>query len=175
MKNAILLLIVTVVCICCNNKQGTHVIKKWELVPDIYIIDKERPIESLVEITRYFKGNPVYIDRWATWCSPCIQEFKYGDSLHKFLNDNKIKMVYINSDMDIQDSILYQFIISHNLKGYHLRLNNTLKNDLTEQKIFIPKIPQFMIMNKNGQVVDNNALRPSKGDSLFIQLKKYIN
>jgi hypothetical protein len=30
-----------------------------------------------------------------------------------------------------------------------------------------------MIMDKRGQIVDNKALRPSNGDSLYIQLTKY--
>lgn len=81
----------------------------------------------------------------------------------------------MNSDKDIKDSVLYQFILSHNLKGYHLRLNDSLKKDLTEQKIFIPLIPQFMIMDKSGRIAENSALHPSNGDTLYIQLKKYIN
>ena len=145
------------------------------MAPDIYILDKEKPINSLADLSSFFKDKTVYIDRWATWCSPRIEEFKYGDSLHKFLNDNKIELIYLNSDKDIKDSVLYQFILSHKLKGYHLRLNDTLKKDLTEQKIFIPIIPQFMIMDKSGKIAENSAFRPSDGDTLYIQLKKYIN
>ena len=175
MRNIILFLVVTMVCFCCTNKSGTHEIKSWKLAPDIYILDKEKSINSLAELSAFFKDKTVYIDRWATWCSPCIEEFKYKESLHKFLNDNKIELVYLNSDKDIKDSLLYQFIISHNLLGYHLKLNDSLKKDLTEQKIFIPMIPQFMIMDKYGKIVENRAFRPSNGDTLFIQLKKYIN
>ena len=175
MRNVILFLVVTTVCSCCTDKSGTHEIKSWKLGPGIYILDKEKSVNSLAELSVFFKDKTVYIDRWATWCSPCIEEFKYGDSLHKFLNDNKIELVYLNSDKDIKDSFLYQFILSHNLKGYHLRLNDSLKKDLTEQKIFIPIIPQFMIMDKTGRIAENSALRPSSGDTLFIQLKKYIN
>ena len=83
-------------------------------------------------------------------------------------------MVYLNSDKDIQDSALYHFIISHNLVGYHLRLNETLKKDLSDKKIFIPIIPQFLIMDKTGQIVDNKAMRPSNGDSLYNQLTNYL-
>jgi hypothetical protein len=32
-----------------------------------------------------------------------------------------------------------------------------------------------MIMDKYGKIVENRAFRPSNGDTLFIQLKKYIN
>ena len=174
MRNLILFLVATTVCFCCTNKSGTTEIKSWKLTPDIYILDRDKSINSLAELSSFFKDKTVYIDRWATWCSPCIEEFKYKESLHRFLNDNKIELVYLNSDKDINDSVLYQFILSHNLKGYHLRLNDSLKKDLTEQKIFIPLIPQFMIMDKSGSIAENSALRPSNGDSLYIQLRKYI-
>jgi thiol-disulfide isomerase/thioredoxin len=173
MRNTILTLIIAVLFCSCNSKSGKNENQIWELAPNIHVLDKNKPIYSLAELSEFFKDKTVYIDRWATWCSPCLEEFKYGDSLHKFLNDNKIEMVYLNSDKDIQDSILYQFIVSHNLIGYHLRLNDSLKNDLSDKKIFIPMIPQFMIMDKHGQIVDNKALRPSNGNSLYIQLTKY--
>jgi thiol-disulfide isomerase/thioredoxin len=175
MKLTILLLISTLFITSCLNKQGARSSESWELAPGIYIIDKEKPVVSLGELTAYFRGKTVYIDRWATWCSPCIEEFSHGDSLHKFLSDNKIELVYLNSDKDISDSVLYDFIKSHNLRGYHLRLNDTLKADLTERKIFIPRIPQYMIVDKDGHVTENNALRPSDGEKLYEQLKSVVN
>lgn len=173
MRNIILTLIITILFCSCISKSGKNETQIWELAPNIHVLDKYKPIYSLAELSGFFKDKTVYIDRWATWCSPCLEEFKYGDSLHKFLNEHKIEMLYLNSDEDIQDSFLHQFIISHNLVGYHLRLNDTLKKDLSDKKIFIPIIPQFMIMDKSGQIVDNKALRPSNGDSLYIQLTKY--
>jgi thiol-disulfide isomerase/thioredoxin len=175
MRNTILILIVALLCSCGNNKHGDQTINKWELAPGIYILDKNNPIESFAELTNFFKDKPIYIDRWATWCSPCIEEFKHIDSLHKFLIDNKIEIVYLNSDQEIQDSIFYQFIISHNLLGNHLRLNDSLKKDLIRQQIFIPRIPQYMIVSNHGKVVDNNALRPSNGQKLYDQLIEKIN
>jgi len=173
MRNTILTLFVALLFSSCNGKSGKNETQIWELAANIYVLDRDNPNFSLAELSEFFKDKTVYIDRWATWCSPCLEEFKRGDSLHKFLNDKNIEMVYLNSDMDIQDSTLYQFIISHNLVGYHLRLNDTLKKDLSDKKIFIPIIPQYMIMDKSGQIVDNKALRPSNGDSLYIQLSKY--
>jgi thiol-disulfide isomerase/thioredoxin len=105
MKNVILL-VVALICFSCINKSGTNEIKSWTLTPGTYILDKNKSINSLTELSNFFKGKTVYFDRWATWCSPCIEEFKYGESLHKFLNDNKIEFVYLNSDKDIKDSVL---------------------------------------------------------------------
>ena len=172
MRNTVLILIIVMAFSSCNIKSGKNETRIWDLAPNIHVLDKVKPIYSLTELSEFFKDRTVYIDRWATWCSPCLEEFKYGDSLHKFLNSNNIEMVYLNSDKDIQDSVLYQFIISHNLEGYHLRLNETLKKDLSDKNIFIPVIPQFMIMDKHGQIVNNKAMRPSNGDSLYTQLTK---
>ncbi len=175
MRFTILALILAILFCSCHNKDRKSENRIWELAPHIRVLDKYKPINSLAELSELFLNKTAYIDRWATWCSPCLEEFKYGDSLHKFLNNNNIEMIYLNSDKDIQDSVLYQFIISHNLIGYHLKLNDSLKQDLSDKKIFIPMIPQFMIMDKNGQIVNNKALRPSNGDSLYIQLAKFSN
>lgn len=173
MKYTSIVLIISIICFSCTSKKAKTEISAFELTPGILLLDKDKPVNSLNDLARFFSGKTVYIDRWATWCSPCIEEFKYEDSLHKLLKDNSIEMVYLNSDSEIQDSVLFNFIISHNLKGYHLRLNDSLKMDLSNAKIFYPVIPQFMIMNKEGIIVENRAFRPSNGDSLFIQLKKY--
>jgi thiol-disulfide isomerase/thioredoxin len=175
MRISIIILVSTVVFCSCKSNHGKNESQVYDLTAEIHVLDSHKPIHSLAELSEFFKNKPVYIDRWATWCSPCLEEFKYGDSLHKFLNINHIEMLYLNSDKDIQDSVFYQFIIYHNLAGYHLRLNDSLKNDLSVKKIFIPIIPQFMIMDKSGQIVDNKALQPSNGDSLYIQLTKYLN
>jgi thiol-disulfide isomerase/thioredoxin len=175
MRNIILILIAVFLFSCSNNKRPDQKISRWELAPDIYILDKNKPVETFSELTGFFKGKALFIDRWASWCSPCIEEFNYIDSLHQFLNNNKIEMLYLNSDQEIQDSAFYQFIISHKLSGNHLRLNDSLKKDLIRKQIFIPRIPQYLIINQNGIVVENNALRPSNGQKLYDQIKSKIN
>ena len=54
-------------------------------------------------------------------------------SLHEFLKSNKIEIVYLNSDSELEQSKWFEFITSHNLRGYHLRLNSILKEDLYAQ------------------------------------------
>jgi thiol-disulfide isomerase/thioredoxin len=164
---------VTIFINCTNNRSKLSSVK-LSIGEDIYRIDRDKPVESFAELTNLFAGKPVYIDRWATWCGICVDEFRYADSLQAFLKKNNIEMVYLNSDQEIGDSTLNDFIISHNLKGYHLRLNNTLKNDLIQLKIFRPSLPQYMVVDKSGNILLNNALRPSDGARLFKQLKRNI-
>lgn len=121
------------------------------------------------------KGQQIYVDRCANWCSPCLEEFKYKDSLNQFLKSKNIALVYLNSDKVLDEKKWFEFIKSHQLKGYHLRLNKDLKSDVVSRNIFFPMIPQYMIINQQGKVIDNKALRPSDGSKLYAQLDRLIN
>lgn len=159
--------IVLAIASCTSNRN-------YELAPDIFILDKNEPILSFEDLTNRFRGKPIYVDRWASWCSPCIEEFKHNKDLHKFLDDNRIEIVYLNSDTDLNETDWFDFIIEHNLKGNHLRLDSILKADLMDKDIFIPMIPQYLIINKKGLVVTNKANRPSDSIKLYNQLDSLL-
>jgi len=168
MKNILSFLSVLIILVSCTSNNS------YELAPDIYILDKNNAIESFNDLTKKFLGKPIYIDRWATWCTPCIEEFKHNEDLHNYLHDNNIEIVYLNSDFDLNEEKWFDFIIDHNLKGNHLRLDSILKADLIDKGIFIPMIPQYIIIGENGELIDNKALRPSSGEELFNQLKQTL-
>jgi thiol-disulfide isomerase/thioredoxin len=70
----------------------------WELTSNIYILDKDKPIKSFNELIDLLKGKQIYIDRWATWCSPCLKEFEFKDSLYQFLDRKNILLISLLSD-----------------------------------------------------------------------------
>jgi len=169
MKYTLIFLSILFSLTSCTSNRG------YMVAHDIYILDKEDPIESLEDLTTRLKGKPIFIDRWATWCSPCIEEFMHSEALYNFLVDNNIEIVYLNSDSELDEEKLFEFIVDYNLRGNHVRLDSTLKADLVNKEIFIPIIPQYMIVDASGKVIENNALRPSNGEELFNQLKMKLN
>ena len=66
---------------------------KWKLPKGTYILDKEKPIDTFEELTQNLSGKAFFIDCWATWCSPCIEQFQYGESLKEFLKMNGIEIL----------------------------------------------------------------------------------
>ena len=52
----------------CRNESS------WELEPGIYILDKATPVESWAELAARLPSKAIYVDRWATWCAPCLEE-----------------------------------------------------------------------------------------------------
>jgi len=149
---------------------GCKTEKIWDLAPGIYILDKGRPVKSWDDLVDRLPRKAIYVDRWATWCEPCLEEFEYYDGLRTFLDEHDIAILYLNSDMNIEESRWIEFIKEHELYGYHVRLSQDLQRDLIDNGLFLPLIPQFMIIDSTGTVLDKNAKRPSNGEELNNQL-----
>lgn len=153
----------------CRNETG------WKLAPGIYILDKDSPVESYDELLERLPRNPYYVDCWATWCAPCVEEFAYYDSIRDFFKEHGIGILYLNSDMGIDEKVWHTFIRDHQLRGYHVRLTQQLQRDLIDRRVYNPRIPQFMVMDSNGLILEKNALRPSDGEKLIQQLNRLLD
>jgi len=150
-------------------------VEKWKLPEDTYLLDKEKPINTFAELASKFSGKAFFIDCYATWCSPCIEEFKYKDKLIEFLNGQNIELVYISFNRKLDYSKWLNFIKENKLIGYHMRANEDFRNDFMKKTEFNGQLPTYMLINENGIIVEKNAIRPSNGKELFNQLKSKLN
>lgn len=68
------------------------------------------------------KNQIVYIDVWATWCGPCIQEMPASKVLQKWFEGNgKVVFLYVSIDSDQQ--AWKQYLAKNtNFKGEHINL-----------------------------------------------------
>lgn len=65
-----------------------------------------------------FKGKPVLVNLWATWCAPCVKELPTLDSLS---SSGAIRVIAVSQDTGPQPSVV-AFLQSHKittLKAYH--------------------------------------------------------
>lgn len=119
--------------------------------------------------TKELQGKTLYIDMWASWCSPCLAQFKYNEKTHKLLeNYNEIATVYISIDNDESDAVWKNQINFHKLDGYHLRateiflnyISNTLYNGNSVG------VPRYILLGKDGSILNENLPRPSQTEEL---------
>jgi thiol-disulfide isomerase/thioredoxin len=64
-----------------------------------------------------FKGVPVLVNLWATWCGPCIKELPTLEKLSDaHLKDGQLGVIAVSQDMAPQSSVI-AFLAAHKIDG----------------------------------------------------------
>jgi peroxiredoxin len=106
-----------------------------------------------------FKGKVVYLDIWATWCMPCMAEMGKSKKLKEHFKDNdKIVFLYISIDKD--EDRWKEVVKKKDIKGVHLISRGGDEAGIL-QKYDVPSIPRYVLIDKEGNVVEWNAKWPS--------------
>ena len=111
------------------------------------------------------RGFYVYIDLWASWCVPCRKEIPHLQRLENELKNPLVKFVSIS--IDRTESDWKKAVKQLNLHGLQwLNADNSLPKALN-----IRGIPFFLIYDKEGNLMQYDAPRPSDGDKLKAYLE----
>jgi thiol-disulfide isomerase/thioredoxin len=110
------------------------------------------------------RGNLVYIDVWATWCGPCVDELAYSKKLSKkYSSKPDLKFLYVSID---QDKEKWKNFLKRNsqIKGLHGIQNRDFVADsnMVTSLYKINGIPRYILINKDGNIITANAKRPSE-------------
>lgn len=107
-----------------------------------------------------WKGKYIYIDFWATWCGPCIQEIPSLKVLEHDYADKDIVFVSISMDREKDRQKWVDFVKNEKLEGIQVWLD-AVNHKSISQAFNILQIPRFVLLDDKGQIVDANAPRPS--------------
>lgn len=117
-----------------------------------------------------FNGKIIYIDIWATWCTPCINQIPNLNLLQRKLESRNIIFLTISIDDDIA---AWRDFIKKNpqYKGNHfIYINDRFNNFLSLNSLLnITSIPRYIIIDTNGRIHSINAESP-ESQNLFKEL-----
>ena len=113
------------------------------------------------------KGKVIYIDVWATWCGPCMGEIPHLKKLDTELHDMEIAFVSISIDGDKE--AWKKMVVNKELQGYQLFAEGEWQSDIIKDYA-IQGIPRFILIDKEGKLVNANANRPSSEEIIKKQL-----
>ncbi|MCB1936929.1 MAG: TlpA family protein disulfide reductase [Nitrosomonas sp.] len=57
-----------------------------------------------VENIQALKGKVVYVDFWASWCSPCVQSFPFMNQLQQDYGSRGLQVMGVNLDEKVADA-----------------------------------------------------------------------
>lgn len=134
------------------------------------VIYLTQSIKSLKELSSLpeLKNKDIFIDIWATWCIPCKMQFQYKEKLESLASIYDVTILYISIDNEDSRKKWTSDIEELELNGYHLLANKDLINDIHKnvyQNTTIV-IPRYVLIDRNGHVVNNDLPRPESIDLL---------
>ena len=103
-----------------------------------------------------FRGKYKFIDLWATWCAPCKAEIPYLQELEVEFQGEEIEFVSISIDENRKK--WKEYVREHQLGGVQLWAGDWSR---LPEELHVGSIPRFILIDKEGNWVDTEALRPS--------------
>lgn len=140
-------------------KNNLKMVQAGESAPAFNLPDTAGNFHSLKD----FAGKVVYIDLWATWCGPCLEEIPFLKTLvQKFKNNKQIVFIGIAVDDDKNQKARYKIIRKNQIDW--LQLED--QNNMVANAYLYTTIPRFIIIDKYGKIVTLDGPQPSAGKGL---------
>ncbi|MDO5969774.1 TlpA disulfide reductase family protein [Flavivirga aquimarina] len=107
------------------------------------------------------KGKWLYIDFWASWCTPCRKTMPESNKLKKELEKENIEFIYLslNDKKENWKKAIESDGIADS-QNYFIENGNVSK---VIEKLGIKTIPHYLIYSPSGKLVNGFANRPGKG------------
>ncbi len=110
------------------------------------------------DIIAKYDGKVIYLDFWASWCGPCKREMPYSHKLQETFLGKDVVFVYFSSD---KNAAAWSSTVDNlKLTGEHYLSSLAVKQDYGT-RFNVRFIPRYVLIDKKGKVVDENAKRPS--------------
>lgn len=125
---------------------------------------------SLRDVLNIYKGKPVYLDIWASWCGPCRDDISKSKEVKEYLHSQGVEYLYLSVDQKAEswtkaseeDGITKnQFLLCD------------FDNSALPHYLSFNYIPFYVILNDEHKIKTTNGPKPIP-DSLD-EIKKLIN
>jgi thiol-disulfide isomerase/thioredoxin len=109
-----------------------------------------------VSLTNY-KGRPLVVDFWATWCGPCKVEIPWFEKLHEQYASQGLEILGVSTDDLDRDDPAKMFTQKRDIADFvskmHMNYPVLLGEDAVEDKWGIDAMPTTFFIDRNGKIV----------------------
>jgi thiol-disulfide isomerase/thioredoxin len=136
---AVLLLIGSIGCTNAKKEKPNPSAEVVRQIDKIRLTDLNGQSHSL----KQYLGKTIFINFWATWCKPCIQEMPFIKEMQNILqNENIIFLMASNESAER----IKEFSDGHDYKFNYVRIENS-------EEMNVQALPTTFIFNPEGNLV----------------------
>jgi len=114
--------------------------------------------KGLNEIFNKYKGKVVFVDFWASWCAPCRTEMPNSNALKTKFIGKDVVFLYLGYQDKKENWLAARKELE--IDGEHVLLSPELIKEANEL-FSIHGIPHYVIIGKDGTIINKKADRPS--------------
>lgn len=114
--------------------------------------------QNILELIKENNGKLILLDFWASWCAPCRAEMPYSKKLLSQYKESEVVGIYISVDENEADWKKANEELKMDEK-LNFRFAGSNADFMNQYKIM--GVPRYMIVNKNGKIINEDAPRPS--------------
>lgn len=140
------------------------------------LVDSKGDSLNLNSIMTSLKGKYVFVDIWASWCVPCLEQMPYLQKVKQELADENIVFLALSADIENQheawltmskkqvlDKELYNYRFKQGFDNTYLQSNQ------------ITSVPTYLLFNPKGEIVNIKLPLPRSPqfkEALLAHIKK---
>lgn len=140
--------------------------KKYNLINSIQSHKQSPVFENYININGErtslvdLKGKYIYIDVWATWCTPCLKEIPALKKLQSKYQKSNIVFLSISLDKMKDIEKWKKMVIDKEMEGIQLLADNEFDSSFIKA-YNIYSIPRFILLDPEGKIISADFHKPS--------------
>jgi len=96
-----------------------------------------------------FRGHPLLVNMWATWCGPCVIELPSLDALAGQAHPNGLKVIAVSQDTGSHDQVT-GFLAQHNVRNLAAYQDNEMQ---AMTSLHLDTLPTTILYDADGKEV----------------------
>ncbi len=105
--------------------------------------------DFLARLRKSFAGKAIILDRWATWCAPCLAEMPHSKQLQQESNSLPVVFVYVCTAQGSDEGKWKRKVGELKLPGIHFFIDETLDTEVGQYFSF-SGYPGYAFIDRKG-------------------------